>query len=629
MMKNTALHRSERPTSPASGSHRQVGGQAPLHVSEEQALVALARAVAETGADEADRACLGGAKAMKRGAYAEAISCLSNAVKARSDHALAFHLLGRCFRLTGRVQPALAAHRKAVELAPFNAGYQAALGGILHFCSRTAEAIEAFHAAYLMSAKDVYLIKAMTLIPSVYDSRAQIDESRALLAQAIAAAGAMNLSIASPVEEGLHLFNLPYHGCDDRPIAEAMAGLIVATCKDASYVAPHLKRGERRGHRKGKRKLRLAVVSRYFKRHTIGNFFIGLVENFPRDEFEVLVFSLGGGSDAMSERFRRGADRFIALSEDLDLARREIGKRKPDILLYTDIGMEGFTYGLAFSRLAPVQCATWGHPVTTGIPTIDYFISARDLDPPGSESCYSEDLIRLSRVGCCYERPGEEIPPLRRADFGLPEEVPLYVCPQSSMKLHPEFDAVLDALLRRDPNGVVAMLLPWSETVAQAVAARLEANLGPRASRIRYLKAMARSDFLALLSLGDVMLDPLHFGGGNTTYEACHVGLPIVTLPGRFMRARLAYALYRQMGLDRLVATDLADYVKKAVTIANDPDERAALKRLILDRGDAVFGDRGSLDELAARLRDMVGQAGSKEGPRSKGARGKRKAPLV
>ncbi len=39
-----------------------------------------------------------------------------------------------------------------------------------------------------------------------------------------------------------------------------------------------------------------------------------------------------------------------------------------DILFYPDLGMTPLTYFLAFARLAPVQCVSWGHPVTTGIP---------------------------------------------------------------------------------------------------------------------------------------------------------------------------------------------------------------------------------------------------------------------
>ena len=51
------------------------------------------------------------------------------------------------------------------------------------------------------------------------------------------------------------------------------------------------------------------------------------------------------------------------------------------LLMYADIGMESFGYLLAFSRLAPVQIVTHGHPCTTGIPTIA--ICTRNFDELG------------------------------------------------------------------------------------------------------------------------------------------------------------------------------------------------------------------------------------------------------
>ena len=588
--------------------------------SEESALLALSRAVAEQSGEDANPACLLGVKAMDNGDHFVAIGCFSSALKAKPDFALAFHLLGRCFRRVGRLASAMAAHRRACALEPANGDYWSALGGILHVAGQTAEAIEAYERAHLASGKAGPLIRAMTLVPSVYKSVEEIERARALLGEAIATARRMSLKLGSPVEEALHLFYLAYHGDDDRPLMEAMAQLIVESCEGASYVAPHLKRGEHRSFKRGKRRLRLALISNHFKRHTIGHLFRGLVEHFPRNDVEVLVFSLESGTDYVAERFQVNTDRFVPLRQDLDEARREIAKRKPDVLLYTDIGMEKFTYGLAFSRLAPVQCVTWGHPVTTGIPTIDYYLSAADLEIPGAEDFYSEELVRLNRIGCCYARPGEEIPERRREDFGLPAETPLYLCPQTSMKLHPEFDELLDGILRSDECGLVLLMKPGTEILSNTIKSRLERRLGPRMERVRFLAPLPRPEFLALMSLCQVMLDPLHFGGGNTNYEACHIGLPVVTLPGRFMRGRFAYALYRQMGVSETIATDKDDYIERAVRLANDPDSRAALSHQILSRSDCIFDDRTVLDELAKTFFELMQRAQSTPGSGIKGA---------
>ena len=79
------------------------------------------------------------------------------------------------------------------------------------------------------------------------------------------------------------------------------------------------------------------------------------------------------------------------------------------------------------------------------------------------------------------------------------------------------------------------------------------------APRIVLLPALNRTDFVALLAASDVMLDPLHYSGGNTSLEAFSVGTPIVTWPGAFMRGRHTHGFYRLMGLDDCVARDAAD----------------------------------------------------------------------
>ena len=54
-------------------------------------------------------------------------------------------------------------------------------------------------------------------------------------------------------------------------------------------------------------------------------------------------------------------------------------------------------------RLARVQAATWGHPETTGLPTIDHYLSAEALEPPNSAAHYTERLTILPNLGVCYE----------------------------------------------------------------------------------------------------------------------------------------------------------------------------------------------------------------------------------
>jgi protein O-GlcNAc transferase len=93
-----------------------------------------------------------------------------------------------------------------------------------------------------------------------------------------------------------------------------------------------------------------------------------------------------------------------------------------------------------------------GHPVTTGIPAIDFFISVHDLEPDDADSHYSERLVRLASPPTCYSRPSRPDAPLDRKSLGVPSDATLYLCPQSLFKFHPDFDAALAAILREDPR---------------------------------------------------------------------------------------------------------------------------------------------------------------------------------
>ena len=165
------------------------------------------------------------------------------------------------------------------------------------------------------------------------------------------------------------------------------------------------------------------------------------------------MFATHRENDEIAVDIGAHADRSVALPQRLGPARARVAEAELDAIYYPDIGMDPFTYFLAFACMAPLQCTTWGHPVTTGIPNMDAFISCAPAEAPAAERHYSERLVRLPVMSACIRRPELPPRPKRRADFGLGADRHLYICPQSLFKLHPDFDAMLAEILRRDPAG--------------------------------------------------------------------------------------------------------------------------------------------------------------------------------
>ncbi|MGR3303745.1 MAG: O-linked N-acetylglucosamine transferase family protein, partial [Candidatus Scalindua sp.] len=253
---------------------------------------------------------------------------------------------------------------------------------------------------------------------------------------------------------------------------------------------------------------------------------------------------------------------------------------------------------LAFSRLAPVQCVTWGHPVTTGIPNIDYFISSDKSEPPGAEDNYSERLILPDRLTTYYYRPELPEEPRSREYFSFLEEQNLYVCPQTIFKFHPDFDDVLGSLLRQDTRGLLVLIEGKQKHWTKLLQDRFSSAFPDVFDRVKFLPMMPTKDFLSLLKLADVILDTPYFGGGNTSLESFACGAPIVTWPGEFMRDRLTLALYKQMGIMDCVADNARSYLDIAFRLANDKTWREEIRDKIRANSDCLFEDIEAVHEL-------------------------------
>jgi predicted O-linked N-acetylglucosamine transferase (SPINDLY family) len=246
-------------------------------------------------------------------------------------------------------------------------------------------------------------------------------------------------------------------------------------------------------------------------------------------------------------------------------------------------------------RLAPVQAAAWGHPITTGLPTMDYFISADALEPPGAEAHYTERLLRLPGLGCSYAPLAAA--PAGLAALGIREGAPVLLCPGTPFKYTPRHDAVLAAIALRLGECQFVFFAPGN---APELVARLRTRMARRFAAAglnvdafaAFIPWQSRAGFYGLMAQADVLLDTMGFSGFNTAMQAIECGLPIAAYEGRFLRGRLASGVLRRMGLDELVATDDAGYVEIAVRLATDAAWWGEMRSRIEAARGALYNDR-------------------------------------
>lgn len=528
------------------------------------------------------------------GQTTDAVATFHDAVKINASDAELLNDLGNALRQLERNEEAAASYRRALELNPNFGPAHANLGNLLAERGETAEARAAYASAYQQQKLDRLRVLADTTLPVIYDSLNHITNTRAELTTNLDKLLADGVRI-DPTNTLLPThFYLAYQGQNDRELHEKFAALIPEQpCRPPPKPA-------------GKGKIRIGFLSRYLRNHTIGQLNHGLIARLPRDRFEMTVLLTGPPpDDLLGTRIASQCDHFIRVPASMPQALQLVHGLGLDVLFWPDIGMDAQTYSMASLRLAPVQAVTWGHPVTTGLPTMDYFISANDLEQSGSEDQFTEKLVRLPRLAVHYERPA--VPPTRsRSYFGLPDGATLYVCPQTLFKFHPDIDAIFADILRRDSHGRLVLIAGRFAQWQQRIIARFQRTMPDVLNRVIWVRQLHREDFLSLLALADVMLDPIHFGGGNTSYEGLALGVPIVTMPSNMLRGRLTYAMYRQMGMMDLVVESSRQYVETAVQLGTDRDYNRTMRTQINDRAGELYADDQAVTAFADWLSSVA-----------------------
>jgi uncharacterized protein (TIGR03032 family) len=481
-----------------------------------------------------------------------------------------------------------AAFRKAIELKPTLGAAWANLAFLTADRGQTEEGRRLYSIAHGHQPSPQLRLVEATVLPPIFQDQRHIESAREKFTSEVAKLVADHVTIDPTRTTTPTYFFLAYQGENDRDLMAQLARVTPS---------PRSRPIEPRPRAKGER-IRLGMLSHFFCNHTIGQLNVGLIEQLDRRRFELVILASGGADDALARRIRSRADRYVAVPADIRTALALVAGQELDVLHFPDLGMSPFTFTLAHSRLAPVQTVTWGHPVTTGLPTIDHFISCQHGETTEADAHYSERLVRLSRLNVCLERPRRSGAPRERAYFGLNDSGHVYACPQSAFKFHPEFDEVLAGILRGDPAGVVPIIEPKYPQWQKLLEDRWRKSMPDVADRLRFVRRIPRTDFLELLACSDVMLDPFPFGGGHSSYEALALGLPVVTLAGRFLRGSLTYAMYQQMGYHDLIAGDKSDYVRLAIQLGTSDSFRSAARAAILGRCDALYDDIPIVREL-------------------------------
>jgi protein O-GlcNAc transferase len=589
-------------------------------------------------------------EALKR--YPESIESFDRALALQPKYFKAHNNRGNVLEALNRIDEALACYDRALALAPDFTEARNNRGRVLLGLDRADDAIENFTIALRLNPSDAEawyqrgrhlldlsrndeaaadLARALALrpghaeariaaciaeLPVVYSDASEIPRRRAAYEQKLRA-------LSKDVDSGLlqgnlikamgakQPFLLAYQGGNDRELQQVygeMISRIVAREFPPAPLPPPPAPGE---------PIRVGIVSSFYYSHSNWKIPIkGWIGQLDRRRFRVTGYHLGIIHDEQTDVAAGLCDRFVHRILDTEGWRREILADKPHVLIYPGLLMDTSSLQLAAQRLAAVQCNSWGHPETSGLSTLDYFLSSDLMEPPEAQAYYTEKLVRLPNLSIYYEPVAGEPVSVTREELGLRPGATVFWSAQSLYKYLPQHDDVFVRIARATGDCQFVFLRHFGGAhITQVVRERLTrafAAAGLRADNYCvFLDRLSQSKFVAAAGLSDIFLDSIGWSGCNSALESLPHNLPIVTTPGAMMRGRHSAAILQMMGVTDTIADTIDDYVAIAVRLANNPAERQALRERMKASAHKVYRDRACITALEDFLERAVRSPGA------------------
>ncbi|MBX2867365.1 MAG: hypothetical protein KTR18_01715 [Acidiferrobacterales bacterium] len=489
--------------------------------------------------------------------------------------AKSFNRLGQTLVHHGNRRAAVQWFDKAIELEPHNFNYQWSKHLTVSTNYRTEDDLAKSRAQYLMG---------LNRLNEIFDS---LDEKAQKLTH--------------QVTQMLTNFEIHYQSENDTEVQQPY-GALIHKIMSASY--PDYMQPLPRRHPGNSRRIRIGFASwGCFFTHSNYKTHSNWLLNLNKEKFEVFGYALAPYKDQATTLMSKNIEHFLPHGEHVSKLRDQIRADELDILVYPAIGMEPIVHRLAPLRLAPVQCTSWGHPVTSGFPNIDYYLSSDLMEPDNAQTNYTETLIRLPNLGISQIPPG--LPNQYRAPELLanrPRPATVFLCSQNVLKMMPKHDFLFARILQSVPDSEIWFIQSKREDISRMFRKRLSKVCQSYGvdfeSRCLMLPRLGKAEFCYVNEHADIMLDTCFWSGCNTTFETLVHQTPVITLPGNTMRGRHTAAILRLHGMGELVCASEQEYVSLAQKLATDTDFYRQIQNKITAIQPQLFGDDTVIEAL-------------------------------
>lgn len=541
-----------------------------------------------------------------------AVTVYQKAIAINPNHYGSYINLGNLFMSEANILEALAVYKQAITISNDSAIYFWVVNNIRSY-NYIQEAIDfAQDNAYLFPDNPLVNLEAKRILPFIYQTPAEIDYYRHRLNDFIQALLKINLQDKSTLDEAEKLlerhtnYHLHYQGKNDVEM-QRQYGIFIQRVMSQKY--PQFSQPKTLNNSPGK-KIKVGYISYCLRNHVVGKLALGWLKNHNHDQLEIYCYYLGNHRDQVTNKFQQYSHKFSHFPDvdSLETICEQIVKDELDILVFLDLGMYPRMTQLAGLKLAPKQCVTWMHPITSGIPTIDYFISGKLLEAEKSEPHYTEQLIKLPNLSIFYQP--QAIPQIQpdRSKFNLPDTAIVYLSSQFPSKYLPQYDYLFPAIATQVKEAKFVFVHPQvhqgkNELIYQKLWSRItqaftDYHLDAQDYCLFLPTLTDVADYWNLFAVADVFLDTIGFTGFNSTLDAIESHLPVVTHCGEFFRTRQSSGILTMLRLTETIATQESEYLDLAIKLGADSQWRTEIVTKIKNNLSLIYRDLEAVHSL-------------------------------
>jgi protein O-GlcNAc transferase len=549
----------------------------------------------------------------------KAIQFYQKALKINPDDFKLHHNLGLALGEKGQFEEAINSYRRALQVNPNYVETYLNLGNALKVIEKTFDARVSYDLSIFFKPNyfSAYLAKCMTNLHMLYMNESDIITSRENYSKELYELSQTITTTSEDIEEaakavGTHQpFCLAYQGMNDCELQRIYGELI---CRIMSIKYPEFAKIPPMPSCLPGQPLRVGIVSGFFRLHSNWKIPIkGWIKNLDNDRFTLYGYYTGRIKDKETTVARQYFRSFIEDIYSVEDLCEIIRNDNLHIIIYPEVGMDQITVRLATLRLAPIQCASWGHADTTGLPTIDYYLSSDLMEPSNADYHYTEQIVRLPNLSIYYEPFDTKPANITRDSYDLRKNSILYLCSHTPSTHLPQYDDIYPRIAREVED---CQFIFISHYQSKAVTKQFRERISKAFDRfdlnwkeyLVFLPHLDQEHFFAINSVSDIFLDTMEWSGCNSTFEAIHYNLPIVTIPGKLMRGRHSSAILQMMGLTETVAESIENYLEIAIKLGRDHTWRKYISDKIAENKHLIYRDITCINALEKFLENAVNE---------------------